>query len=191
MDPGSGAGKTWRLKKSLCVVLLLLFFSAFTVIHPENPPVAHTGGFGEPTCHTCHFDGSLNDGLADVSLHGIGSSYHPEQRYKIQVSLKRADMGRAGFQLSMRDIRGHQAGTFIIEDDRLAVDTANGIQYIRHSPEGTLLVDDDSVAWRFTWQAPDSINTVLLHLSANAANGDESEFGDAIYQVEQELTVIE
>jgi len=27
---------------------------------PDGPPPAHTGGFGEPTCRACHFDGDLN-----------------------------------------------------------------------------------------------------------------------------------
>lgn len=161
--------------------LLLTLLTAFTFAYPENPPVAHTGGFGEPTCHTCHFGSDLNDGHAALSLMGIGDRYVPGQRYTFNISIKRADMMLAGFQLSARDSLGRQAGRLEVLDGRAAIDTANAIQYVRHTPEGTQLVDDNTAHWRITWQAPASMHNVYLHLAVNAANGDASEFGDAVY----------
>ena len=154
------------LIKVYLFILGASILTAFTFAYPENPPVAHTGGFGEPTCHTCHFDGDLNDGLADLSFLGLESTYLPGQSYAFGITLKRKDMHQAGFQLSIRDTLGHQAGTFVVVDARIAIDTSNDIQYVRHSPEGTELVHEDSSSMgTFTWVAPDSVEAVYLHLS--------------------------
>lgn len=175
----------------LRITVAVLMLTAFTFAYPENPPVAHTGGFGEPTCHACHFDGDLNDGLASLAIIGIDSTYMPGGQYELAVTMRRSNMAQAGFQLSIRYPGGNQAGSLSIVDDVVAIDEANNIQYIRHSPNGTVPAADDSVAWTFHWLAPDSADAVYFHLSANAANGDDSEFGDAIYQVEHLIRAIE
>lgn len=156
-------------------------------MYPENPPVAHTGGFGEPTCHACHFDGELNDGGADLSLLGIESNYALKERYILHIVLTRADMEEAGFQLAIRDSSGRQAGALYSSDDRVAIDESDGIQYARHSSEGTSINKTDTSMWTLNWMAPDTVQKVFIHLSANAANGDDSEFGDAIYHIEHIL----
>lgn len=170
------------------VLVLSVMLMAFSLRHPENPPVAHTGGFGEPTCHTCHFDGNLNDGEASLAVLGVDSVYTPGERYELKVFLVRTAMEKAGFQLSFRDSTGRQAGTLTPSDNRAAIDEANGVLYIRHTPEGTALLRPDSTAWAFQWQAPESSGPIHVHLSLNAANGDVSEFGDAIYSLEHLLT---
>jgi len=149
--------------------------------------VAHTGGFGEPTCHACHFDGDVNDGVADLSLVGVESSYSPDSLYTLSIVLTRSDMEQAGFQLAIRDSSGHQAGALDTVDGRVAIDRSSGIQYARHSLEGTSINKTDTSMWTLNWTAPDTVKTVYIHLSANAANGDDSEFGDAIYQLEHIL----
>ena len=169
----------------------VLILTAFTFAYPENPPVAHTGGFGEPTCHSCHFDGDLNDGVANLLVAGIDSVYIPGKHYELTLVLQRPGMARAGFQLSIRDSTGNQAGSLTTGEDLVAIDEANNIQYLRHSPEGIIPPASDSIAWTFQWLAPDSAGVVYFHLSANAANGDESEFGDAIYQREHLVRVVE
>lgn len=159
--------------------------------YPENPPPAHTGGFGEPTCHACHFDGELNDAGGSLNLLGLEQGYKKGAVRDIEVLLAREDMSRAGFQLSVRfsegDLKGKQAGQFVASDSRLMIDTQDGIQYIRQSEAGTARSVSDSVVWHIQWRSPDSDGSVIFHAAANAANGDDSEFGDAIYQVSVEL----
>ena len=171
----------------LIKIYVVVFVGALIFVYPENPPVAHTGGFGEPTCHACHFDGDLNDGVADLSLTGIKSSYAVNESYVLNIVLTRADMEEAGFQLAIRDSSGRQAGTLYSADDRVAIDESGGIQYARHSSEGTTVNKTDTSMWTLNWLAPDTVKTVYIHLSANAANGDDSEFGDAIYHLEHIL----
>ena len=91
-------------------------------------------------------------------------------------------MPRAGFQLSVRTEEGQQAGALKATNERVGIDRARGIEYIRHSRDGTGGVVSDSILWTFDWIAPDSIASLLIHVSANAANDDQSEFGDAVYQ---------
>ena len=164
----------------LAVVTLCL--AATVVWYPENPPVAHTGGFGEPTCHACHFDGDVNDGVGDLTVLGLEAGYEPGETYSLSVLLVRRNMPRAGFQLSVRSKEGNQAGVLKATDERVGIDRAGGIEYIRHSSAGTGGIVSDSALWTFDWTAPDSIASIVLHVTANAANDDESEFGDAVYQ---------
>ncbi len=41
--------------------------------------------------------------------------------------------------------------------------------------------------WQFQWEAPERRAPVVLHVAANAANQDDSEFGDSIHT--RELTI--
>ncbi len=152
--------------------------------YPENPPVAHTGGFGEPTCHACHFDGALNDAAGALTVEGWRGAFVPDSSYTMRVVLHRPGMRRAGFQLSMRTEAGEQAGQFTATNPNTAVDEAGGIQYIRHTPEGTLDIRGDTAVWSFEWASPEAPLPIYIHVSANAGNGDASEFGDATYQSE-------
>jgi hypothetical protein len=87
-------------------------------------------------------------------------------------------MQRGGFQLSARYADGTQAGRFMLPDEA-AVDTAAGITYVRPAIATST---SDSVRWFFKWAAPDAEgDSIAFHASANAANGDESAFGDFIY----------
>lgn len=58
----------------------------------------------------------------------------------------------------------------------------DSLQYIQHSPKGTEILTDNSARWIVRWKAPNSISdSIIFNITANAANGDESEFGDWIY----------
>ena len=37
-------------------------------VYAEHPPLGHTGGFGEPTCHACHFGGEVNGGDGTLAV---------------------------------------------------------------------------------------------------------------------------
>jgi hypothetical protein len=160
--------------------------------YPDNPPPAHTGGFGEPSCHFCHFENDLNAPGGVLTVSGLDDRYAPGDVFTVEVRLARAGMQRAGFELSMRyaegDRKGEQAGVLLPTDERATVDSLNQILYIRHTEPGSHPVGQDSAYWRIRWSAPASTFPVALHLAANAANGDASEFGDSIYLLEKEIT---
>jgi hypothetical protein len=156
----------------------------------DGPPPAHTGGFGEPTCHRCHVDRPMNDPAGTLALAGWPDRYEPGRRYDLRLVLTRPGLARGGFELAVRYAgpgprAGRQAGTLRTRDARAAVVTASGVAYARHTEEGTDPTAPDTVAWALEWEAPDGGGGLLVvHAAANAANDDASEFGDFIYTLE-------
>ena len=163
------------------------------VLYVAGPPPAHTGGFGEETCAYCHFDGPLDDPAGSLSLEGVPEDYRPGKRYEIQVVLSHPELKRGGFQLAARyaggSAAGRQAGTFIYPSHRIETDTLNGIVYVHHTLAGSSPDTAGFIRWKLGWMAPDSTGAgVVFHAAANAANGDDSEFGDFIYTTEMAAT---
>lgn len=155
----------------------------------DQPPVAHTGGFGEPTCLQCHFGQPLNAPGGALALQGLPERYEPGSVYPLTVVLARPGIQRGGFQLSVRYAEGasegKQAGTLMASGDEVTIDQKQGIHYLQHTLEGTRLVAPDSLQWTFRWEAPDTTaGAIVFHVAANAANGDESAFDDYIYTLE-------
>ncbi len=154
--------------------------------YADGPPPAHTGGFGEPSCRACHFDNPLNESSGSLTVSGMPERFTPSDRYQITVALTRPGMQRAGFQLAVRYAAGTRFGTpageVVATDSRVAVAAApSGVPYAQHTIAGTSLDGADSTHWTVEWRAPAHAGTVSLHVAANAANGDQSEFGDYIY----------
>lgn len=178
-----------------CIVCLsglgLAFFAARpphgSVPYADAPPLAHTGGFGEPTCHACHFDQPLNAPDGALTLAGLPDQYEAGTPYEITVTVHHPDLSRGGFELSARFTDGGPAGTLRTGTGRAAVSTeeAAGVQYAYHTAAGTTPTAPDSVAWTLTWTAPSRADSVVFHASANAANFDASEFGDFVYTAQQ------
>lgn len=154
--------------------------------YADGPPAGHTGGFGEPTCHQCHADRPINDVSARLRVAGVPTRYVPGTWYTITLGLRHAEMGRAGFQLAARYIdpgfAGTQAGTFRPVDDRVQIqlDSATSVQYVAHTQPGTSLSGTGEAIWTVQWLAPATAGTITIHVAANAANDDDSEFGDVI-----------
>jgi len=160
--------------------------------YPEGPPPAHTGGFGEPTCRACHFDGDLNAEGGGLTLEGIPAAYRPGERYQITIVLRRGEMKRGGFQLAARFAEGpsagRQAGSLRAPDERVKVTagTTGGVQYASQTRPGIQLTEAGRIAWVVEWTAPPSVaGAVVFHVAANSANGDESQFGDFVYTAAQ------
>lgn len=169
----------------VCGAVLLLIGTAFL----DRPPVAHTGGFGEPTCYQCHFDGDLNAPGGALALQGLPARYVAGQVYPLAVSLSRADLERGGFQMAVRFAggpdEGRQAGAFSGGEKRIAFEMAGEVQYVSHTKDGALPAAPDSIRWTVDWKAPESApGPIVFHLVGNAANGDDSQFGDYVYTLE-------
>ena len=148
----------------------------------SRPPVAHTGGFGEPTCRECHFDGPAPPPNA-LSLGGVPERYQPGTTYRLEVSILDTTARVGGFELAARIAAGaragEQAGILCALGARVAViaDTVTGVQYASHSGAAPA----DSLRWELDWRAPaEDVGTVVFHVAANSANDDDSMLGDVI-----------
>jgi hypothetical protein len=168
--------------------------AAPAAVYKDGPPLAHTGGFGEPTCRQCHSDAGLNEPGGTLTLGGLPATYTPGHTYDLVVGLRRAGMLRGGFELAVRfadgPAAGRQAGTLQPVDARAVAvpDSANHVAYLRHTLAGTT-VSGDSIRWTFRWTAPGGPpGPVVFHVAGNAANYDDSPLGDFIYAIEVRLS---
>lgn len=156
--------------------------------YPEHLTGAYSGGFGEETCRSCHFDYDLNPDDGRLVVSGIPGRISGGENIEIQIRLERKELGRAGFQLSARYSDGKQAGHFDPgADDRIMFSKAvpDTLEYIQHSQRGSEPLSEHKTSWSLTWVAPDSLaGPVVFNIAANAGNGDQSEFGDFIYAEE-------
>jgi hypothetical protein len=161
---------------------------------PDGPPVARTGGFGEASCSTCHVGITLNVEGPGLILDSLPKRYEPGVTYRLSVRLSRASMRRAGFQIAARFAQGRnagkQAGHFVSLDSltRITVFEPKEIEYLSHTKPGTSLTHPETARWFFKWTAPTEGGPVMFNLAANAANGDGSPAGDAIYLREYRLS---
>jgi hypothetical protein len=177
--------------KPLGLVLVVAAFGWSLTVLPDRPPLAHTGGFGEPTCLECHFDDPINDKGGVFTLAGVPDRYEPGKSYPITVRLGRKEIARGGFELSTRIAEGpsagHQAGRLEATDNRvnLADSTradVGAVQYARHNRAGSDVGKTDTLEWVVKWTAPASAaGAVIFHAAGNAANDDNSPLGDYIY----------
>lgn len=153
---------------------------------PSAPPPGMTGGFGEPTCQSCHFDFALNAGSGAVELRGVPESgYAPGTAYRVTVLVRQAGMQRGGFEVTARyeggERAGQAAGRWRVLDDRASITTGAGaLPYVHHTEAGTQ-PGPDSASWTVEWTAPEDAAPVVFHVAANAADGDASQFGDYVY----------
>ena len=152
---------------------------------PVAPPPAHTGGFGEPTCESCHMGNALNDPAGAVELRGVpAAGYEPGRAYRVTVLVRRAGMGAGGFEVAARGLAsadsGRTAGTWRALDERVAITTQGGVAYAHHTELGAE-PSADSASWTLEWTAPSTPGRVVFHVAANAANGDRSQFDDYVY----------
>lgn len=153
--------------------------------YPDRVLPSVTGGFGELSCHSCHFDGALNSKKGSMTLSGLPEIVKTDSTYTLEVALIHPDLEKAGFQLSVRTEDGNQYGVFQTIDDRTLIQssTDDSIQYMNHSKIGSE-VDEGKANWKFKWTAGSGTGNIVFNLAGNAANGDASEFGDAIYVYE-------
>lgn len=150
--------------------------------YPDAPVIAHTGGFGEPTCRVCHFDNPLNAPGGRVVVKGFPDDPLGGETYVLAVSVRHDALGLGGFQLTLRTNDGEQAGYLTATDERADVTTSDeGIQYAHHTLAGIEPTTERRARWTVAWTAPEHTGEVILHVVANAAKGDRSEFGDFIY----------
>lgn len=157
-------------------------------VHAEGPPPGHTGGFGEPSCRECHAGEVPDEPRGALTVVGLPDRWEAGRSYPLEVHLRHAELARAGFQLAIRfaplsPSAGAPAGTFAVpEPTRVAIvrHDSSGVTYLQHTHPGTDVVGHEAV-WAFVWTAPAAGGDVQINAAGNAANDDNSPFGDFIY----------
>lgn len=155
----------------------------------DGPPAAVTGGFGEDSCHACHWGDEPNDREGTLSITGLPRRFEAGRTYALGVTLTRPGMRVGGFQLAARFAHtGEQAGALNPGDgegERVSVLTAGGIEYIQHLLGGIPRVAPDTARWTVEWTAPpEPGDRVIFHAAGVAGDDDESQIGDRVYTVE-------
>jgi len=158
------------------------------IAYKDGPPPHMTGGFGEPTCYSCHLDNPLNAEGGSLQLEGVPESYTPRQTCRLIITLSRSGMRRSGFQIAARYAsgpqKGQQAGFWRLLNDRVqktSSPTDLGVEFVEHTAMGSLAGEPGTNSWIVEWTAPPGGGPVQFNVAANASNDDASALGDFIY----------
>jgi hypothetical protein len=163
---------------------------AAPVRYADGAPPGFSGGFGEQSCHSCHFSAEPNTAPGRVSIAGVPDAYAAGETHALTITLERPGLRLGGFQLTARfGNGGAQAGSFSAppaESDRVKIEESGGVQYAGQRTAGAAPVAAGAARWTVNWTAPASGGVVLFHAAANAADGDESASGDFVYTAVRE-----
>jgi hypothetical protein len=174
----------------VCVILIFVAASAVTLValpFVTGPVPGKTGGFGEMTCHECHWDKPVNEPSGRLTLLGMPATYTPDARYSIIIDLAHPELVLGGFQLSARFVSGSSAGTNagalrpIDEFAQRVADDERRVIYVQHTKAGATPARPGAARWTLEWTAPAGETPVVFHAAGNASNGDASPLGDFIY----------
>jgi hypothetical protein len=174
-----------------CAIFIGMLVPFTLLAFADGPDPANTGGFGEPTCRECHYDNELNDASGRLTLSGVPEMYTPGKDYIITMTLARAELARAGFQLAVRFDRGSSAGLSAgmlrTRDKRtqLIEGPEKRVIYIEHTLAGSRVESAGTAEWTFGWVAPEAEGSVVFHATGNASNDDRSALGDFIYMTSE------
>ena len=152
-----------------------------------GPDPGRTGGFGEMTCHECHWDNRINEPCGRLALLGIPTIYTPGERYLITVDLTHPELVLGGFQLAARfdgeSSAGVNAGVLhsLSELTARVFDDAGQVTYVQHTEAGATAANSGAARWTVEWTAPTAGGAIIFHAAGNASNGDASVLGDFIY----------
>jgi hypothetical protein len=145
--------------------------SAQVTAYAEGAPPGFSGGFGEQSCHACHFHNDVNSGPERVAIGGVPDPFVAGEPYPLTVTLSR-----------FKD-DGTQAGTLAPapgEGERVMVESRGGIEYANQRKAGTALAAAHTARWSLVWTAPDTRRPVVFHVAANAGDGDGTAEGDFV-----------
>lgn len=153
--------------------------------YADGAPPGFSGGFKESSCHACHFQEEPNSGPGRVTIEGVPPRFALGARYTITITLTRAGMKLAGFQLTSRHTDGGaQAGTLAPgpgDGERVGVASQGGVLYAGQRMAGAVVRAGEAARWTISWTAPERGGPVTFHVAANAADGNESADGDFVY----------
>ena len=174
--------------------------------YAEGAPPGFTGGFTEQSCDACHFHAAPNTGPGKLTIEGVPERFEAGHSYRVTIALTQPGLKLAGFQLAARfKDDGTQAGALAKEseqDARVSIEAPSGVQYAGQRREGSTVSAPNESRWTVIWTAPlddargcpepcrraPSTRTVVFHVAANGANGDERADGDYVYTLTLETS---
>ncbi len=171
-------------------VLFVAFGLKGARVHANSAgaPLSRTGAPGELTCAitACHIGTPVNSGGGSLTITGLPANYTLNQEYDITITLSQTGRQRFGFQATVIDDTGKEAGTITVTDSartQLFPGTVGGNlrRYMNHSSNGTS--GSGQASWSFRWKAPATdVGRIRIFASGNAANNNGSaDGGDLIY----------
>lgn len=161
----------------------------------SGPPASHTNAPGELNCAIsgCHTS-QVNGGPGTLTLSGLPEiGYVPNERYDVTIRLSQNARTRFGFQLTVLDDQGRQAGDFdVLEPLRTEVVSArvgaNQRKYLGHTLNGSIPNGANQSNWVVRWIAPaQNVGRVTFYVAGNAANGNGATTGDSIYTLSRSV----
>src|SRR5687768_15260101 len=169
----------------LVPLMLIGAASASSDAYRDAPPPGFSSGFGEQSCHACHFAREPNLPPGRLGLRGVPERYSPGATYPIMVFLTNPGMAAAGFQLTARFTDdGKQAGSLaraLSDSTRVAITMSYDIAYAHQLRPGSAPAAKDTASWIVLWTAPATGGGVSFHAAANAADGDDTVDGDVVH----------
>ncbi|MGH9803100.1 MAG: choice-of-anchor V domain-containing protein [Blastocatellia bacterium] len=189
------------MRNNLLKISILLFFCALFLtfglrgarVHanvggiPGGQPLSRTGAPSELTCAiaACHIGSAVNSGGGTLTITGMPANYTLNQDYDITITLAQNGRSRFGFQATVIDETGKEAGTITVTDSRIS-QPASGVvggnprRYISHTFSGG--AGSNQISWTFRWKAPaTAVGRITVYAAGNAANGTGDQSGDLIY----------
>lgn len=166
-----------------CTLLAVLLADGQSVhAFSFGPPDGNTNAPGELNCTSCHATFPLNSGAGQLGLAGLPDAYTPEALYDLAVTLSDPIAERWGFQLTILDDQGVQAGELEASDPGTQVSGGGVRTYVEHNATGTAPGMVGQKTWTFRWTAPQpGRGPVTLYVAGNAADNDGGTDGDHIY----------
>ncbi|MCB2201020.1 T9SS type A sorting domain-containing protein [bacterium] len=187
------------IKQTVLTSILLFTLTATSVAFSDGP---WTGNNGTPpiqrNCTACHNSFEVNSGTGSLSWN-VPETYQPGETYTLTIGLEDPDASRWGFQFSSMYDEIEQAGELTVTDE---VNTQklrgfnpnpneNNADFVEHTSAGTMPGSTGGVEWSFEWTAPEQdLGEIIFYLAGNAADGDETEFGDRIYLTQASATAL-
>jgi hypothetical protein len=169
----------------LLVAVALGMGSSALLAFEDGPPERTSGGFGEDSCHACHFDHPENDPSGSLTLSGLPEVFIPGRIYSLVLTIEHPDLTVAGFQMAARSAdEGAQSGRLEVaepETVRVALTIARDVQYAQHRKAGIATDSSGTIRWSMQWTAPDEGEPVVVYAAAVAGDGDGSQIGDRVY----------
>ena len=159
------------------IIVVLASFS-WLIAFSGGPIAQVTGAPGENTCNQsgCHTGTPVNGGSGTFIVSGLpDDGYVPGATHTISFAFSGTGRSTFGFEAVALTDGGTSVGTFApISGTQLI--TGGGKTYIQHNTPSSTGV------WNIDWTAPTTdVGRITIYVAGNAANGDNSTFGDWIF----------
>ncbi|MCO6511839.1 MAG: hypothetical protein J5I65_13695 [Aridibacter famidurans] len=159
----------------------------------SGPSPSVTGAPGEANCTACHTDFLVNSGSGSISITGVPQTVSPGEEIPVTVTVNQEDGVIFGFQLTVIDENGAEAGSLSLPKQNPAeMQIVEGVvntdtrHYVEHTSQGIQPSEFGTRSWTFNWTAPLSDpGPVTFYAAGNAANSDGDTTGDFIYTTSQ------